>query len=103
MSRVRTSSLWVVVSALFAIACWETTTSPTAPSKRCPGSLYRQSTLVPQNVPGGTCCVSLDANAAVGYLCAFGANRQPAGCARSSEEARRSCPNAVTIVRCVRE
>ena len=81
---------------------------PTWPSsvntKKCAGALYCQSYSVPQTVSGGTCCVNgQNANAAVGYLCAFGANYQPAGCVDSLSTARDICPNAVAIVRCVAE
>ena len=79
-------------------------TFPTAVTKKCAGALYCQSYVVPQNVDGGTCCVNGEnANASVGYLCAWGANRQPAGCVNSVEYARYICGNSATIVRCVAE
>jgi hypothetical protein len=84
-------------------ACLPTMPSP-APAKKCPGALYCQSSVVPQTVSGGTCCVNgQNPNASIGYLCAFGANRQPAGCVNTVEWAREICGNNATIVRCVAE
>lgn len=73
------------------------------PVDPCPGALTCRSFSVPQTFNGGFCCVSeAGAGAFVGYLCAFGSNRNPAGCFSSLERARFFCPNAVGIVRCVR-
>lgn len=78
--------------------------SPTSVSKKCPGALYCQSAVVPQTVSGGTCCVNgQNPNASIGYLCAWGADRQPAGCVSTVEWAREICGNNATIVRCVAE
>ncbi len=68
---------------------------------RCPGVLTCLSPSVPQTVSGGTCCINaFRANAASGYLCAWGANRTPAGCFDTLEDARTACPSAPTVVRC---
>jgi hypothetical protein len=99
MRKVRAASIIVVVLVCFVAAC--TNMFSPASQVKCPGSLYCQSTAVPQNVSGGTCCVG--PNASVGYLCAYGANRQPAGCTATSQEAWNVCTNATTVVRCVAE
>ena len=83
--------------------------TPTPPSgaEQCAavGSLYCNSYEVPQILDGapGTCCAVGDSpNASVGYLCAYGASRQPAGCLSRLSTAREICPSAPTIVRCTR-
>jgi hypothetical protein len=69
-------------------------------------ALYCNSYSVPQTLndkAAGTCCVvGTNGNAAVGYLCAYGANYQAAGCFDTLELARDVCPSAVAIVRCTR-
>ncbi|HSL23289.1 MAG TPA: hypothetical protein VK886_17300 [Vicinamibacterales bacterium] len=93
----------VAVMLASVVACLPVTPSAVV-TKKCAGALYCQSYSVPQNVSGGTCCVSeAGANQSVGYLCAYGADRQPAGCASSVERARYFCPTAISIVRCVAE
>jgi hypothetical protein len=71
---------------------------------RASGLLYCNSATVPQTLSGGvpgTCCAVGDApNAGVGYLCAFGADKAPAGCVSTLELARGLCPSAPSIVRC---
>ena len=83
--------------------------SPTAPPptlrQTCEqlGSLTCISNSVPPIEPGlgGTCClVGTNPNASVGYLCAFGVNRQWVGCFATVSQARQICPNAPSIVRC---
>ena len=68
------------------------------------GALYCNSATVPQTLTDGvpgTCCAVVDAaNAGVGYLCAFGADKTPAGCVSTLELARGLCPTAPSIVRC---
>jgi hypothetical protein len=68
-------------------------------------ALYCNSYSVPQtleNAPGTCCAVGDRPNASVGYLCAFGADRNPAGCVSSLGFARELCPHAPSIVQCVR-
>ncbi len=101
MRRLTGGTLFAVVLSFLLAACLPTAPSVLAQAK-CAGALYCQSPLVPQQVSGGTCCVTATGSS-VGYLCAFGANRQPAGCTTSVEEARRLCPNAASIVRCAAE
>ena len=110
MRRLVAASVFVVVLTCFLAACAGNLFSP---SKKilCPGALYCGSPSVPQVVDGGTCCVVVDIsansralpNAQVGYLCAYGASRQPAGCVATLEQARFVCPTAPSIVRCTAE
>lgn len=111
MRRIGAASVVAVVLVCFAAAC----TGLTSPSKKkilCPGILYCGSPSVPQSVSGGTCCTVVDIggggaralpNAAVGYLCAYGSNKAPAGCVATLEQARFICPTAPSIVRCTTE
>ena len=67
--------------------------------------LYCNSYSIPQTLSDrvpGSCCATTNPNAAVGYLCAYGANFQAAGCFLSLDDARRVCSNASTVVRCTR-
>ena len=97
--RLCQGSLALLVVTLFALGCGlaELVAPPADP---CPGA----NTCNSPAVPGGqVCCVVGDAvGATVGYLCAFGADKQPAGCVARLETARMICPNAPSIVRCVR-
>lgn len=112
MRRIGAASIIAVVLVCFAAAC-ASLTSPAQKRILCPGGLYCGSPSVPQNVSGGTCCVVADMstaggsrllpNATVGYLCAYGSNRAPAGCAATLEQARFFCPTAPSIVRCTTE
>lgn len=106
--RVTAALIICLVVAGFTAACLEELTGP---QTLCPtGLLYCGSPSVPQTVNGGTCCTvvnvstgALVPNAALGYLCAFGSSRTPAGCFASLEQARFACPNAPSIVRCTQE
>lgn len=109
MRRLIAVSIMFIVLGCFTAACLEGLLKPK--TVLCPGLLYCGSASVPQRVTGGTCCtvVDLDAggralpNAAIGYLCAFGSGREPAGCMATLEQARFICPNAPSIVRCEAE
>lgn len=110
MRRIGAASIVVVVLACFVAAC----TNWFNPAKKilCPGILYCGSYVVPQTVSGGTCCAVTDIggggarllpNASVGYLCAFGSDKLPAGCFASLEQARYICSTAPSVVRCTAE
>jgi|SRR3990170_4498432 len=110
MRRIGAASIIVVVLACFVAAC----ANLFSPAKKilCPGSLYCGSYIVPQTVSGGTCCTVVDIggggavlrpNASVGYLCAYGSDKVPAGCMASLEQARYICPSAPGVVRCTTE
>lgn len=108
MRRATAAVVVCLVAGGFAAACLEELTGP---QTLCPANLlYCGSPSVPQTVSGGTCCLVVNTatganvpNATLGYLCAFGSSRQPAGCFASLEQARFACPNAPSIVRCERE
>jgi hypothetical protein len=96
MLRILRASLVVIVGALF-VSCL----NPLAPVPQdpCPGSLTCRSPSVPNGV---TCCVN-PYNSSVGYLCAYGANYQPAGC-MNQDQASQTCGvynMPYTVVRCV--
>lgn len=113
MRRTAASSIVMLVFGCLVSACLEFI-KPVA--KLCPGGLYCGSAVVPQEVKGGTCCTVVDINfstgavthlpnAAIGYLCAFGSDRAPAGCYATLDQARSpfACPNAPSVVRCEKE
>jgi hypothetical protein len=109
MRRLGAASIIAVVLVCLVAAC----TGLTGPAQQrilCGGALYCGSSSVPQLVSGGTCCAVVDfsngralPNATVGYLCAYGSGRAPAGCAATLDQARFICPTAPSIVRCTTE
>lgn len=103
MRLIRAASIVAVVLVCFAATCTDVT-RPSERSTLCTTTrpLYCRTALAPQTVPGGTCCATAG-NRDVGYLCAFGSDKQAQGCAISVEEARALCPTAPSIVRCERE
>lgn len=64
--------------------------------------LYCNSAIVPRTLQGvqGTCCFNAFTNARIGYLCAYGSDRQVIGCYSDVQQARAACPGNPTIVRC---
>ncbi len=110
--RVLAGFITTLVLSCFVAACFhDSLIGPTETRTLCPGGLYCGSSVVPQGVRGGTCCVVVDLdnngrlvpNAQIGYLCAFGSDRNPAGCMLTLAQARFICPTAPSIVRCTAE
>jgi hypothetical protein len=73
-------------------------------------ALYCNSYSIPQtlsyNAPGACCVVATNANAGVGYMCAYGANKISPGCFATSDDAWSACTAAygqpVSVVRCTK-
>lgn len=101
MKRLASAALFSVLLAFGMGACL-----PIEPelADKCPGLLFCSSSIVPQNVVGGTCCINGDnPGSTIGYLAAFGSDRSPAGCFNSVADARSVFPNAPGIILCQAE
>lgn len=113
--RAKSTAALIVLLVAAAFASGERCRNPFSPSRakrsgfqQCAAvnALYCNSAIVPQTLEDGvpgTCCVVVgNPNAAIGYLCAYGAGSMPVGCFATLEDARAVCPGAPGIARCTR-